>query len=512
MAAAGKAGPAGYAILEASIAGLQAAMGSGQLTARVLVQSYLARIRVIDRSGPRINSILELNPDARAIAAALDRERQTKGPRGPLHGIPILLKDNIATADRMQTTAGSLALLGVKPPRDAFLVTRLREAGAIILGKTNLSEWANIRSTRPTSGWSARGGLTRNPYALDRNTSGSSSGSAAAVAASLVAAAVGTETDGSITSPAAINGLVGIKPTVGLISRDGIIPIAHSQDTAGPMARTVADAAALLSAMAGSDVRDAATRGANGRLVDYTRFLDADGLKGARIGVVRSYFGGRNDLVSTVVEAALEVLASKGAILIDPVELPNTGKYPQSELDVLLYELKADLAAYLAEFAPGSNLRTLQDVIEFNMRERAREMPYFGQELFVRAQAKGGLDSQEYRDALANNHRYSRAEGIDQALAANQLDALVAPTTGLAWLTDFYKGDASGGSFTSPAAVAGYPHITVPAGFVHGLPAGMSFVGGAWSEPTLIRLAYAYEQASNARRAPTFARTVNPKP
>ncbi|MBP8295761.1 MAG: amidase [Burkholderiales bacterium] len=505
------AGKSGFTVVEAGVVELQAAMQAGTLSARALVKAYLARIRAVDRAGPRLNAIIELNPDALAIAAELDRERKATGPRGPLHGIPILIKDNIATADKMQTTAGSLALLGVKPPRDAFVASRLRAAGAIILGKTNLSEWANFRSTRSTSGWSARGGLTRNPYALDRNTSGSSSGSAAAIAASLAACAVGTETDGSITSPAAINGLVGIKPTVGLISRNGIVPIAHSQDTAGPMARTVADAAALLGALAGSDPRDDATRGAASRMVDYTRHLDADGLRGARIGVVRANFGGRNDLVSAVVDEALKVLQSRGAILIDPVELPNAGKYGQSELDVLLYELKADLAAYFAEFAPGSALRTLQDVIDFNERERAREMPHFGQEYFLRAQAKGGLDSKEYLDALANNHRYARAEGIDQALREHRLDALVAPTTGPAWLTDFIKGDASGGGFTQPAAVAGYPHITVPAGFVHGLPAGISFVGGAWSEPTLIRLAYAYEQASRQRRAPAFARTVNPE-
>ena len=505
------AGNAQDAIVEASIADLQAAMQSGKLTARALVGAYHARIRVIDRAGPRLNSIIELNPDAAAIAAELDRERKAKGARGPLHGIPILIKDNIATADRMQTTAGSLALLGVKPPRDAHIVTRLREAGAVILGKTNLSEWANIRSTRSTSGWSARGGLPRNPYALDRNTRGSSSGSAAAAAASLAAAAVGTETDGSITSPSAINGVVGIKPTVGLISRNGIIPIAHSQDTAGPMARTVADAALLLTAMAGTDPRDDATREANARAVDYTRHLARNGLAGARIGVVRANFGGRNDLVSAVVERALPVLKAAGAILIDPVELPNVAKYAQSELEVLLYELKVDLAAYLSEFAPGSPIRSLKDLIDFNERERDREMPYFGQELFLRADAKGDLDSKEYLDALANNHRYARAEGIDQVLNEHRLDALVAPTTGPAWLTDFYKGDSSGGGFSSPAAVAGYPHITVPAGFVHGLPAAISFVGTAWSEATLIRLAYAYEQASRQRRSPTFAKSVNPK-
>ena len=499
----------GINIVEANVTDLQAAMQSGKLTSQKLVSLYLARIRTIDKTGPRLNAVIELNPDAMSIAKVLDVERKTKGARGPLHGIPILLKDNIATADKMQTTAGSLALLGVKPPRDAFLVTRLREAGAVILGKTNLSEWANMRSTRSTSGWSARGGLTKNPYALDRNTSGSSAGSGAAIAASLAAIAVGTETDGSITSPANVNGLVGIKPTLGLISRNGIIPIAHSQDTAGPMARTVADAAILLTAMAGSDARDAATVEAQSRAPDYTKFLDVDGLKGARIGVVRSNFGGRNDLVSAVVEQALTVLTARGAILVDLVELPNAGKYAQSEYDVLLYELKADMAAYLAEFAPGSNINTLKDIIDFNVQNRAREMPFFEQEHFLRAEAKGGLDSKEYLDALANNLLYSRAEGIDKVLKEHTLDALVAPSGGPAWLTDFIKGDASGGGFSSAAAVAGYPHVTVPAGQVFGLPCGISFVGTAWSEPTLIRLAYAFEQATKHRRAPTFARSVN---
>ena len=499
----------GFTIVEASVADLQAAMQSGKINAQKLVKLYLARIRALDKAGPRINSIIELNPDALPIAKALDAERKAKGPRGPLHGIPVLLKDNIATADKMQTTAGSLALLGVKPPRDAFVVTRLREAGAVILGKTNLSEWANMRSTRSTSGWSARGGLTKNPYALDRNTSGSSAGSAAAIAASLAAFAVGTETDGSITSPAQINGLVGIKPTLGLISRNGIVPIAHSQDTAGPMARTVADAAALLTAMAGADTRDAATLDPLMKALDYTKFLDADGLKGARIGVVRSNFGGRNDLVSAVVEEALKVLSSKGAVIVDPVELPSTGKYGQTEYEVLLYELKADMAAYLAEFAPDSNIKTLKDIIDFNEQNRTREMPFFGQEHFLRAEAKGGLDSKEYLDALANNLLFSRAEGIDKVLKAHNLDALVAPSGGPAWLTDFIKGDASGGGFSSAAAVAGYPHVTVPAGQVFGLPCGISFVGTAWSEPTLIRLAYAFEQATMHRRAPTFAKSVN---
>ncbi|MEO8738808.1 MAG: amidase [Casimicrobiaceae bacterium] len=497
-------------VVEATIFELQAAMAAGTRTSTGLVNAYLTRIRAIDKSGPRINSIIELNPDAESIAIALDRERKIKGSRGPLHGIPVLLKDNIATSDRMQTTAGSLALVGASPPRDAFLVTRLREAGAVILGKTNLSEWANIRSTRSTSGWSARGGLTRNPYALDRNTSGSSSGSAAAIAASLASVAVGTETDGSIVSPSSMNGMVGIKPTVGLVSRSGIVPISHSQDTAGPMTRTVADAAALLTAMAGSDPRDTLTAGAAGSLVDYVKFLDVDGLKGARIGVVRANFGGRNDLATAVVEAALPVLAAKGAILVDPVELPVGASFETAEIAVLLHEFKVDIAAYLAEYAPGSKIQTLADVIAFNERHRDREMRYFGQELFLRAQATAGLDAPQYRDALATCRRIVRAEGIDRALREHRLDALVAPSNTPAWLTDFIRGDNSGEDFSSPAAVAGYPHITVPAGLVQGLPVGISFVGGAWSESTLIRLAYAYEQASRRRQAPTFARTANP--
>ena len=505
-------GKRAFSIVEVGAAELQAAMQSGKLTSKQLVMAYLARIREIDKSGPRINSIIELNPDAIAIATALDKERKTGRTRGPLHGVPVLIKDNIATADKMQTTAGSLALVGIKPPRDAFLVTKLREAGAVILGKTNLSEWANLRSTRSTSGWSARGGLTKNPYALDRNTSGSSSGSGAAIAASLATLGVGTETDGSIISPASTNGLVGIKPTLGLISRNGIIPIAHSQDTAGPMTRNVTDAVLLLTALTGVDARDAATQESAGKSHDYTRFLDAEGLKGARIGVVRSNFGGRNDLVSTVIEAALKVLAAKGAILIDPVEVPNIAKYGQTELEVLYYEIKADMETYLAEFAPGSSIRTLQDIVDFNIRNASREMPFFGQEHFLKAVAKGGLDSKEYKDALENNHRYSRAEGIDKVLKEHNLDALVAPSNGPAWLTDFIKGDAGGGGFSGPAAVAGYPHITVPAGFVHGLPAAISFVGTAWSEPTLIRLAYSFEQATRHRRAPAFLKSVNLDP
>jgi amidase len=498
-----------FDVVEASIADLQAAMSSGKITSRELVALYLARIKAIDKAGPKINSVIEVNPDALAIAESLDKERGQSGARGPLHGIPVLIKDNIATADRMQTTAGSIALAGVKPPHDSFVAQKLREAGAVILGKTNLSEWANIRSIRSTSGWSSRGGLTRNPYALDRNTSGSSSGSGAAIAASLAAVAVGTETDGSITSPSSVNGLVGIKPTVGLVSRSGIIPIAHSQDTAGPMARSVADAAALLTAIAGTDLRDEATRDASPKAADYTKSLDRNALKGARIGVVRGQFGGRNDLASAEVEKALKVLEAQGAVLIDIPEMPNAGKYGNTELEVLLTELKADLAAYLKEWAPDAPVKNLADVIAFNEEHKDKVMPFFGQEHFVNAQKKGGLDSKEYLDALANNHKLSRAEGIDKLLTENKLDALVAPTGGPAWLTDFVKGDASGGGFTQPAAVAGYPHVTVPAGFVQGLPCGISFVGTAWSEARLIALAYAYEQASHARKPPTYAKTLN---
>ena len=506
LAASSAAAEKAHNIVEASIADLQAAMTAGSLTSKKLVTEYLARIKAVDKAGPNLNAIIELNPDALAIADALDRERKAKGPRGPLHGIPVLLKDNIATADKMQTTAGSLALVGAKSPRDAFLVARLREAGAVILGKTNLSEWANMRSIRSTSGWSARGGLTKNPYVLDRNTSGSSSGSGAAVAASLVAIAVGTETDGSITSPASICGLVGIKPTLGLISRDGIVPIAHSQDTAGPMTRSVSDAAVMLTAMTGVDTHDAATAASAGKAVDYAKYLNADGLKGARIGVARNAMGG-NMRLQPIVDAALDVMKAKGAILID-VEVPNMSKYGDSELEVLLYELKTDLNKYLAEFGVGAPVKTLKDVIAFNEQYRDKEMPYFDQELLIRAEAKGGLDSKEYLDALENNHRYSRQEGIDKVMSENKLDALFALTGGPAWLTDYINGDHSGDSFSSPAAVAGYPHITVPAGFFNGLPIGVSFVAGAYAEPTLIKLAYAFEQATKHRRAPAYLKHI----
>jgi amidase len=511
VAGAARSGAASAAvsagILDAGVREQQAQMRAGKLSAHALVSHYLARIAALDKAGPRINAIIELNPDALAIAAELDHERAAGKLRGPLHGIPVLLKDNIATGDKMSTSAGSLALAGVRAVRDAHLAARLRAAGAVILGKTNLSEWANMRSTHSVSGWSGRGGLTKNPYALDRNTSGSSSGSAAAIAASLATLAVGTETDGSIVSPSSTCGVVGIKPTLGLVSRSGIIPIAHSQDTAGPMTRSVADAALLLAVMAGEDEADAATRGAGERVGDYAAALRTDGLRGKRIGVARNFFG-TNDLVDAIVEQELGVLKAQGAQLVE-VKVPNIDKYGDSETEVLLYEFKPGLAAYLATYAPHAPVKGMADVIAFNDRHAAREMAYFAQEHLVASEAKAGLDTPEYRQALANNLRYAREEGIDQVMKEHQLDALVAPTGGPAWLTDYINGDHYGGSFSSPAAVAGYPHVTVPAGYARGLPVGLSFVGGAWSEASLIAMAYAYEQATRHRRPPSFPGTVN---
>jgi len=496
-------------VVEASIADLQKAMQSGRLTAKQLTQQYLDRIQAIDKAGPTLNAVIEVNPDALADAEAMDQERKARGPRGPMHGIPVLLKDNIATKDKMQTTAGSIALVGAKPPIDAFVVARLREAGAVILGKTNLSEWSNLRSTRSTSGWSSRGGLTRNPYALDRSASGSSSGSAVAVAASLAAVAIGTDTDGSIVSPSSANNLVGIRPTVGLVSRAGIIPISVSQDTAGPMARTVADAAILLDAIAGTDAADKATAQAGKRRAEYARHLDRNALKGARLGVVRNRFGGRNDLQGAAIEKALAVLKAQGAILVDIPQVPNDDQLGKDELTVMLYELKNNLGAYLEQYAPGASVKTLADIIAYNERHKDKVMPWFGQELLIAAQAKGALDSPEYLKARDTGMTAARDEGIDRVLKEHKLDALVAPTGGLPWMNDLVKGDASGGGFTSLAAVAGYPHVTVPGGFVHGLPCGLSFVGTAWSEPRLIALAYSFEQASRHRRAPTYPKSIN---
>ncbi len=471
------------------------------------VRHYLKRIAEIDRAGPQLRSIIELNPDAADIARSLDAERRAGKVRSALHGVPIVIKDNIATGDKMSTTAGSLALDGVHATRDAFLVARLRAAGAVVLGKTNLSEWANIRSTRSSSGWSGRGGLTRNPYALDRTTSGSSSGSAAAVAANLIAMAIGTETDGSITSPSSINGLVGLKPTVGRISRDGIIPIAHTQDTPGPIVRSVADAALLMSIMAGTDPNDPATTGAPAP-DDYVGALDKDALRGARIGVAREYFTG-HDEVDQRIERAIAQLTLMGAVVIDPIDLPKV-TYDNDELTVLLHEFKHDLPLWLATFAPHADIHTLADVIAYNTAHRDTEMPYFAQELFIQAEALGGLDSDVYTKALAACRKGAREDGIDKAIREHQLDAIVAPTGGTAWLTDFINGDSSGGGFSTPAAVAGYPHLTVPAGLVRGLPVGLSFVGPAWSEARLLALGYAFEQATQWREAPKFVARSQP--
>jgi len=509
LAQAAGNGVAASAVLDAGVREQQAQMQAGKLSAKALVQAYLARIAAIDKAGPAINAVIELNPDALQIAEAMDRERKAGKVRGPLHGIPVLIKDNIATADKMSTSAGSLALAGVRASKDAFVAQKLREAGAVILGKTNLSEWANMRSTHSVSGWSGRGGQTRNPYALDRNTSGSSSGSGAAMAASLATLAIGTETDGSIVSPSSTCGIVGIKPTLGLVSRSGIIPIAHSQDTAGPMTRSVADAALLLSAICGADGTDAATAYSRGKTADYAQALNRDGLKGKRLGVARNFFGS-STAVDALIEKELAVLKAQGAILVE-VQVPNTDKYNDSELEVLLGEFRPDLEAYLSGYAAHAPVKTMADVIAFNEKSAARELRHFGQEHLIAAQAKPGLLDKTYRDALANNRRYAGEEGIDKIMREEKLDALVAPTGGVAWLTDYINGDHYGGSFSSPAAVAGYPHVTVPAGYVHGLPVGLSFVGGAWSEATLIGMAYAYEQATQRRRAPTFPASVNVK-
>lgn len=494
---------------EWSITEMGSLMARGELSAEELTRMYLERIEQIDRGGPRLNAVLEVNPDALEISRGLDEERRRGNIRGPLHGVSLLIKDNIDTADRMTTSSGSLALEGHHAARDAFLVERLRQAGVVLLGKTNLSEWANFRSTHSSSGWSSRGGQTRNPYALDRSPCGSSSGSGAAVAANLCAAAVGTETDGSIVCPAHANGIVGIKPTVGLVSRRGIIPISHSQDTAGPMARSVTDAALLLAAMSGTDPRDPATVDADARGVfDYDPHLKPGGLKGARIGVARGYFG-FDWRVDEVMEGCLEVLRRCGAVLIDPVELLKEERLATAEMQALLYEFKADLNAYLAELAPEAPVRSLAEVIRFNEENRARVMPYFQQERMLAAQRKGSLSARRYLAAREKSLRLAREEGIDKALHEHSLDALIAPTGGPAWLIDLVNGDCYGeGGFSSLAAVAGYPHLTVPAGMVCGLPVGISFFASAWSEGRLVELAYDFEQAAPARQPPRFLPTA----
>jgi amidase len=495
-------------IEEATIAELQAAMEDRRLTSRILVRTYLRRIEQLD---PQLKSIIEVNPDALDIARELDRERREHGPRGPLHGIPILLKDNIDTADKMSTTAGSLALVGAKPPADSTVARKLREAGAILIGKANMSEWANFRGFQSSSGWSARGGQGRNPYALDRNPCGSSSGSAQAVSANLVTAALGTETDGSIVCPSSICGIVGIKPTVGLVSRTGVIPIAHSQDTVGPMCRTVADAAAVLGAIVGPDPEDPATAESVGRFfTDYTQFLDPDGLRGARIGVARQVYFGYSPEADRIIEQAIQVMRDLGAEIIDPADIPTAQEIAtfEAELEVLLYEFRHDIDAYLARLVE-SPVRTLEDLIAFNEAHADEELRYFGQELFLLAQQKGPLTDEAYLNALEKNRRLGRQDGIDAVMDQYQLDAIVAPTGSPAWKIDLINGDHFLGASSSPAAIAGYPLVTVPAGYAFGLPVGITFMGRAYSEPTLIRLAYAFEQATKVRKPPELLPTID---
>jgi amidase len=499
-----------FELEEATIADLQAGMASGKWTARSITQAYLERIAELDRKGPTLRHVIEVNPEALAIADALDRERKAGNVRGPLHGIPILLKDNVDTADKMTTTAGSLALAGSIAPRDSFIAAKLRAAGAIFLGKANLSEWANFRSTHSTSGWSGRGGQAKNPYVLDRNPCGSSSGSGGAVAANLCAAAIGTETDGSIVCPSSANGIVGIKPTVGLLSRSGIIPISHSQDTGGPMTRTMRDAAIMLGILAGPDPADPATTitRSGGAIADYTQYLDPNGLRGARIGVARAKFFGYSDVVDKTINDAIATMKAQGAVIVDPANIETAGKFDDSEFDVLLYEFKADLNNYLAALGPKAPVKSLQEIIAFNDAHKDQEMPWFGQEIMIQAQAKGPLTEKKYLDELANDLKMSRTDGIDATMDKYKLDAIIAPTGGPAWPTDLLNGDHFTGGSSTPAAVAGYPNINVPAGFSHNLPIGISFFGRAWSEPVLIRIAYAYEQATKHRRPPTFIPTL----
>lgn len=497
-----------FPLMEMSISELQAAMAAGSFSSLDLVQLYTERIRMISDSGPTIKAVIEINPEAEAIAMRLDEERAQFGKvRGPLHGIPILLKDNIDTGDKMTTSAGSLALAGTRAPKDAFIVAKLREAGAVILGKTNLSEWANFRSNRSSSGWSGRGGQARNPYVLDRSCSGSSSGSGSAVAANLCAAAIGTETDGSVVSPSSANGIVGIKPTVGMLSRSGIIPIAASQDTAGPMTRTVGDAAILFTICMGHDSRDNITEKSDGFLFDYAKYLNSESLRGKRIGVLRQYCDKHHPDELALFEAALQQLQALGAEIVDPVDLPTKGSWGQDEYEVLLYEFKAGLQAYFATRGVDFSIKTIDDIIAFNQENGATSMPIFGQEHMEAAAAKGDLTEPAYLEALANCRRLTREEGLDVAL--DGVDALVSPTRGPAWIIDHVNGDCSGPGNSSPCAVSGYPHITVPMGFVHGLPVNLSFMGRPWDDANLISYAYAFEQATGHRQPPHFIETVS---
>jgi amidase len=488
---------------EFTVDALQSGMKDGTLTSYLITKNYLKRIETLDHDGPSLHSVIEINPDALEIAKLLDEERKSKGPRGPMHGIPVLIKDNIDTADKMQTTAGSMALIGSIAPKDAYIVKLLREAGAVILGKTNLSEWANFRSTRSSSGWSSRGGQTKNPYALNCSPCGSSSGSGVAVAANLCAVAIGTETDGSIICPSALNGIVGIKPTIGLVSRSGIIPISHSQDTAGPMARTVRDATILLNTITGFDAADAAMK--ERPRIDYTSALNSEGLRGMRIGVLRNRFG-VHEKVDEIMENSLSIIEKSGATLI---ELENLGEegFGEAEFEVLLYEFKDGINKYLATLGTNAPVKNLEDLIAFNNANKEKTMPWFGQEIFEMAAQKGTLEDAAYQAALAKSKRLAGADGIDSTMKKHQLDAIAAPADSLPWSIDLINGDhylMVGKASYSPAAVAGYPNITVPAGFANGMPVGISFFGSAFSEAVLIKIAYAFEQATLARRAPEF--------
>jgi len=494
-----------FGLNEITVDELQQKMASGEISAESLCQKYLDRIALVDTV---LKSVIELNPDALEIARQLDEERKAGKVRGPLHGIPVLIKDNIDTFDKMQTTAGSLALEGNKANIDAFVVKKLRDAGAVLLGKTNLSEWANFRSTNSSSGWSGRGGQVRNPFCLDRSPCGSSSGTGAAVSANLCAIGIGTETNGSIVCPSGVNGIVGIKPTLGLWSRRGIIPIAHSQDTAGPMARTVKDAAILLGALAAFDPTDAETHLEKSEIfTDYTQFLDENGLTGMRIGIASEMIG-FNAKVDALFKLAVEALKAKGAEIIEEVKFENLRKWDEPSYQVLLYEFKSDLNKYLSEH-PAAPVKSMEEIIEFNKKNTDREMPWFDQKIFEQAQAKGDLTTEEYLKALADSKRLAGKEGIDAAMKEHNLDAIIAQTNGPAWTIDWVNGDHFSGGSSSPAAISGYPNITVPMGYVHGLPVGISFFGKAWSEPKLLKIAYAFEQATKHRKAPGFLEKIS---
>jgi len=486
-----------FELNEYTISMFQEKMASGALSSEMICRMYLERISMVDKS---LRAVMEINPDALAMARTMDEERKAGKIRGPLHGIPVLVKDNIDTGDKMQTTAGSLALSGHIAPEDAPIIKKLREAGAVLLGKTNLSEWANFRSEMSSSGWSGRGGQVRNPYCLDRSPCGSSSGTGAAVAANLCALGIGTETNGSIVCPSGVNGIVGIKPTLGLWEGKGIVPIAHSQDTAGPMCRTVSDAALLLVALASPGKLP------SGISSGFEGVLDVDGLSGARLGISRE-LSGFHPQVEVLFNQALELMKSKGAVMVDPVKFEGRRAMGEQSYQVLLYEFKADLNRYLSEH-PAAPVKTLEEIIAFNEKNRNAEMPWFGQDIFLLANQKGDLTSEEYLKALAESKRLAQKEGIDKVMEENNLDAVIAPTNGPAWTIDWVNGDHFSGSSSSYAAISGYPNITIPMGFVNGLPVGISFFGKAWSEPVLLKIAYAFEQASKHRKAPGFAEKI----